>query len=363
MNSSHTQGSKQQQFIEIAGKNLDFKQVIVDDLTLTGNQIAAVAGFKPDQLPVILQILNNVALESISPDELARPGPENNKFIVVESDRSYFFTVDGQRLEWPCDQITGHTIRKLGNVAEGKRLLLEKEDTADEEILDHQFISLEPEGIERFISRSPAWKLNVQGKEYIFNTPVINVRDAVVRAGLNPDQAWYIFFKVEGHPKEEKSINDCIDLTAPGIEKLRLTPRNVENGEVLPSLRYEFGLLDKDEKYLNDMEYRWETCVLNQSRWLVINDYLLPEGYNQTSVQLALLIPEGYPMSLLDMFYVFPPLKLSNGSEIPATQITAVIDENTFQGWSRHRPWDPTTDTVISQLAMANGCLLKEVGQ
>ncbi|WP_145581924.1 multiubiquitin domain-containing protein [Yersinia vastinensis] len=363
MITSNTQSSKECKTIEIADKNLHFKQFIVDDNTLTGNQISAVAGFKPDQLPVILQILANGALESISPSELARSGAENNKFIVVESDRVYFFTVDGERLEWPCNQITGHTIRKLGDVAEGKRLLLEKEDAADAEIQDHQFVSLEQEGIERFISRDPIWKLNVQGKEYVFNTPVISVRDAVVKAGLNPDQAWFIFFKVQGQPKVEKTIDDHLDLTTPGIEKLRLTPRNVENGEATTTLRYDFGLLETDEKYLNDMEYRWETCFSNQSRWLIINDYLLPEGYNQKSIQLALLIPEGYPISMLDMFYVFPPLKLTNGLEIPATHITAVVDQNTFQGWSRHRPWDPATDTVISQLAMANGCLLQEVDQ
>ncbi|HAS1289963.1 TPA: hypothetical protein I4D05_07945, partial [Enterobacter hormaechei] len=33
------------------------------------------------------------------------------------------------------------------------------------------------------------------------------------------------------------------------------------------------------------------------------------------------------------------------------------------QRWSRHRSWDPETDSVISQLAMADGCLQKEVEQ
>jgi len=363
MNSLDTLSSKPHHYIEIAGEDLQFRQVSVDDLTLTGNQIGAAAGYKPDQLPVILQMLANGTLESLSPSELARPGADNNKFIVVISDRTYFFSVDGERLEWPFNQITGHTVRKLGEVAEGKRLLLEKEDSADEEIQGHQFVSLEPEGIERFISRDPVWKLNVQGKVYSFDTHIISVRDAVVRAGLNPDQAWHIFFNVEGRPKEEKTINDHLDLTTPGIEKLRLTPRNVSNGEAAVALRRDFELLTNDEKYLNEMGFQWETCVNEQSRWLAINDYVLPEGYNQKQVLLALLIPEGYPISLLDMFYVFPALKLSNGAEIPATQVVAVIDRNTFQGWSRHRPWDPDTDSVISQLAMANGCLLKEVGQ
>lgn len=363
MNSHDNLSSKPLHFIEIAGKDLQFRQVNVDDLTLTGSQIGAAAGFKPDQFPVILQMLANGTLESLSPGELARPGADNNKFIVVISDRTYFFSVDGVRLEWPFNQITGHTVRKLGEVVEGKRLLLEKEDTADEEIQGHQFVSLEPDGVERFISRDPVWKLNVQGKVYSFDTPIISVRDAVVRAGLNPEQSWHIFFTVEGKPKEEKTINDHLDLTTPGIEKLRLTPRNVSNGETAVALRRNFELLAKDEKYLDEMGFQWETCVIDQSRWLVISDYVVPEGYNQKQVQLALLIPAGYPMSLLDMFYVFPALKLSNGADIPATHIVAVIDRNTFQGWSRHRPWDPDTDSVISQLAMANGCLLQEVGQ
>jgi len=363
MNTPDSLSSKPHHTIEIAGKDLQFRQINVDDLTLTGNQIGAAAGYKPDQFPVILQMLANGMLESLSPNELAHSGVDNNKFIVVVSDRTYFFSIDGERLEWPFNQITGHTVRKLGGVPEGKRLLLEKEDTADAEIQGNEFVSLEPEGVERFISRDPVWKLNVQGKVYSFDTPVISVREAVKKAGLNPDQAWHIYFNVEGKPKEEKTINDNLDLTTPGIEKLRLTPRNVSNGETADTLRRDFGLLDNDEKYLDEMGFQWETCVNEQSRWLVINNYVLPEGYNLKLVQLALLIPEGYPMSQVDMFYVFPALTLSNGTGIPATQIVAVIDRNTYQGWSRHRPWDPNTDSVISQLAMANGCLLQEVGQ
>ncbi|VTN10081.1 Uncharacterised protein [Raoultella terrigena] len=163
MNSLDTLSSKPHHYIEIAGEDLQFRQVNVDDLTLTGNQIGAAAGYKPDQLPVILQLLANGTLESLSPGELARPGADNNKFIVVISDRTYFFSVDGERLEWPFNQITGHTVRKLGEVAEGKRLLLEKEDSADEEIQGHQFVSLEPEGVERFISRDPVWEAQCAG--------------------------------------------------------------------------------------------------------------------------------------------------------------------------------------------------------
>ena len=51
---------------------------------------------------------------------------------------------------------------------------------------------------------------------------------------------------------------------------------------------------------------------------------------------------------------------------IPCVQITAVVDGDTFQGWSRHRtttPWNSATDNVITQLALVEGCLHKEIGE
>lgn len=349
--------------IEVADQSLVYRPVTMNDSTPTGAQIAAAAGFKPDQLPVVLQSLSNGSLEDIRPDEVVNLGDEIGHFIVVESDRTYRFTVDGARLEWPCRHITGYVVRELGGIGEDKTLLLEREDEADLEIQNDEFVNLDETGTEHFISRKATWKLNVQGKVYNFDTPTIVIRDAVIRAGLNPDQAWYIFFKVAGEPKVEKGIDDVIDLRTPGIEKLRLTPRDVNNGEVPPAPRREFNLLPSDELYLNDMGYRWETCLSESTNWLVIHDYDLPAGYNHQKVKLALLITSGYPMSMLDMFYVYPLLQLANGTEIPATQIRGVVDGVTFQGWSRHRPWNPATDTIVSQLAMADGCLLKEVGQ
>lgn len=362
MQDNHSQNLRCR-IVEVADQTLAYRSVTVSDGTPTGGQIAAAAGFKPDQLPIVLLSLANGTLEDIRPDEVVHLGDEISRFIIVESDRSYLFTVDGARLEWPCRLITGHVIRKLGGVGEGKRLLLECEGEADREIRDDEFVNLDEPGIERFISRQATWKLNVQGKVYDFDTPTIVIRDAVTRAGLNPNQGWHIFFKVEGKPKVEMGIDEVIDLRTPGIEKLRLTPRDVGNGEAPQAPRRLFSLLAGDEQYLNDMGYRWETCLNGDTRWLVIHDYELPAGYNHQKVKLALMITPGYPMSMLDMFYVYPPLLLANGAGIPATQVTGVVDGVTFQGWSRHRPWNPVTDTVISQLAMADGCLLKEVGQ
>ncbi|WP_296250841.1 multiubiquitin domain-containing protein [uncultured Enterobacter sp.] len=350
-------------FIEVTDETLVYRQVAVEHRTLTGAQISAVSGFKPDQLPVVLMVLPGGSLEDIRPDEVVDLGKEIRRFIVVQSDRTYLFTIDGLRMEWPCHLINGFSIRKLGAISDDKKLLLEREEEADLEVQNEQLVDLDNEGIERFISRNATWKLNVQGKVFAFNTPTVAIRDAIIRAGLNPSQSWHIYLKVEGQPKVEMNIDDIIDLRAPGIEKLRLTPKDVNNGEASGLTRRDFSLLPADERYLDSMEYFWETCLNENARWLIIHDYKLPEGYNHQKINLALLITSGYPVNMLDMFYVYPPLARVNGVSIPATEATVVVDHVAYQRWSRHRSWDPDTDSVVSQLAMADGCLQMEAGQ
>ena len=218
-----------------------------------------------------------------------------NRFIVVESDRTYRFTVDGALREWPCRHITGHVIRRLGEVDENMKLLLEREDEADLEIDDKHFVDLDEPGIERFVSRKAAWKLKVQGKTYEFATPTVVIRDAVVRANLNPDTPWHIYFLVQGREKQEMAINDVIDLRTPGIEKLRLTQRDVGNGEAPRRPAVILRSYQSTRSTSRKAATAGETIVDGQSRWLVVHDYQLPEGYSPQRVNLALLITAGYP--------------------------------------------------------------------
>lgn len=352
--------------IEVADKNLDFRQVIIKDKTPTGTQIAAAAGFKPDQLATVIHLLASGAMEDIRPDEIVTLELEPARFIVAETDRNYFFTVDGARKDWPYQHITGRQIRTLAEVGENKRLLLEREDESDLEIKDTHIVNLDEPGIEHFITRKAVWKLNVQGVVLEIETPSIKVRDAVVQAGLNPNESWHIYLKIEGQPKQEKKLDDIIDLTAQGIEKLRLTPKDVANGEAALPPRRLFKLLPVDEQHLDQMGLRWETCVNAERRWLVIHNFQLPEGYTPRIVRLALEVPPGYPNVPIDMFYFHPAVSLASGATIPSVQVLAVVDCDTFQGWSRHRttiPWNPATDNVITQLALVDGCLHKEIGE
>ena len=48
--------------------------------------------------------------------------------------------------------------------------------------------------------------------------------------------------------------------------------------------------------------------------WIIIPDFPLPEGYNRTATKLLFLIPNTYPHTAPDCFYVETGLRLANGN-------------------------------------------------
>jgi hypothetical protein len=207
------------------------------------------------------------------------------------------------------------------------------------------------------------WKLNVQGVIIESRTPEIVVRQAIKEAGFNPDTPWIIVLKVVGEPKREVDLSYVIDLRHKGIEKLRLTPKQINNGEMAAGRRVDFALLPQDVEHLDHLGLRWETVIDMGRRWLIIRNYLLPSGYRAPAADIAIEVPVSYPGARLDMFYCHPPLALNSGATIPQTQCVETITGSPFQRWSRHRQWDPARDTLATHLALVDESLRREVGQ
>ncbi len=352
--------------IEVADQTLTFRSVSIEDLTPTGAQLAAAAGFKHTEQVAVLHILANGELEDIEPDETVDLRHGDGRFITVESDRIYWFTLNGERLDWRRRIISGGLLRKLGRVTDDQEIFLERRDEPDRLIGNHDLVDLDAPGVETFVTRKRFWKLNVQGVILDVPTPTIVVREALTLAGFNPDQGWYIFLRVHGEPKREVTLTDTIDLRTPGIEKLRLTPKEVNNGEARCAPRRDFDLLDADDAHLGRLGLRWETVEEANRRWLVIQDYPVPGGYTVAVTLLALEIPPTYPGAQIYGFYAYPPLALSSGRVIASTQLRGSISGREFHGWSRNRgstPWNPALDRVATQLALVDAALAKEVGE
>jgi hypothetical protein len=205
------------------------------------------------------------------------------------------------------------------------------------------------------------WKLNVQGVTIESSHPEIGVRQAIKQAGFNPDTPWIIILKIAGEPKKEVDLNFVIDLRHKGIEKLRLTPRQINNGEMAAARRVEFAMLPQDERHLDDLGLRWETLVDVGRRWLILRNYPVPPGYRIPVTDIAIEVPVSYPGAQLDMFYCSPPLALLSGAMIEQTQHMETVTGVLFQRWSRHRPWDAARDTLATHLALVDESLRREV--
>ncbi|GAA2857952.1 hypothetical protein GGQ99_002348 [Aminobacter niigataensis] len=361
-----TQGSGRNATVEIAGLDLAFRRFELDTETPTGGKIARAAGFDSSQRPYVLQWMEDGDFEGIRVQEEADIG-KGTKFIIAESDGTNRIAINGNELDWPAESVSGGIIRKLGRIPSETPIYLERVGQPDRIIEDAEVIKISKGGIEEFKTREPqVWKLNVQGKHIESRAPTITVVDALTTAGFDPHM-WIIILKVHGQPKKQLAVGDTIDLRTPGIEKVRLIAKDVNNGEARPSMLREFPLLEGDETFLADTSPVWETTIEAGRRWLIIHGYPVPEGYTVSSVDLALLVPPNYPQAEIDMFYVDPPLRKISGGTIPCTEATEQIAGRSYQRWSRHRGpgsrWSSTTDNVITHLALVEEAIAKEVAE
>ncbi|MCT7327325.1 multiubiquitin domain-containing protein [Ralstonia mojiangensis] len=355
----------QQQFHGHQQVKVNDQVVTLQDATPTGEQILHAAALRPTDDFVLLQWLADGSLEEIGPDENADLcGETVSQFFAWASDRLFYFTMDGQKFPWAKD-ISESWLRKLGRVPDTHAIWIEKQGSADEELTSDSVLDLSQPGVEHLYSKKRSWKLDVQGVIVTFDVPEILVRDAIVRAGIDPDRDWNIVLKVHGQPKQAVDLNTIVDLRTPGIERLRLMPRTINNGEASVAARREFALQPNDEAVLTSLGYHWKTIVAGR-RWLIIRNYKLPAGYQQECTDIAIDIPTLYPAAEIDMFYCNPPLTLSSHNSIPQTEWQETIEQTSFQRWSRHRlpgAWKPESDSVLTHLALVEESLLREVGQ
>ena len=124
-----------------------------------------------------------------------------------------------------------------------------------------------------------------------------------------------------------------------------------------------YELPPEDTQYL-DASYpsKWKKVAEGNGKYgLLIDDFPIPKGYAVEKSTLMVLIPSGYPGSMLDMFYFDPPLDKSNGS--PIDRLASEIHfGQTWQRWSRHYSWQPGVDSIVSHIEFVENQLKAEVG-
>jgi len=128
-------------------------------------------------------------------------------------------------------------------------------------------------------------------------------------------------------------------------------------------MRRQFQLSEEDESCLAARSASWEAIIENNTKWVFIPDFPVPEGYNYRSASAALRISPSYPDDQIDMVYFYPALALTNGRAI--RQLTPhALDGKQYQQWSRHRKageWRPSIDNICTHLLQVDGWLEKEL--
>jgi hypothetical protein len=145
------------------GKNREsFSLIVLDEhfneqsVTLvgpkpTGRQIAEAAGQRPADDAIILQWLEDGTLEELRLEELAdlREG-RRERFFVIEGDRTFRLMIDGLRIEWPRQKVTGETIRRLVGRDESYDVFQDFDDAPDAKVEEDEVVPLGGKGLERF---------------------------------------------------------------------------------------------------------------------------------------------------------------------------------------------------------------------
>jgi len=345
------------------GSSFDVQTHISSDLILTGEQVIEKAGKYPAEEYLLFHVQEGGMLEEINLRETVDISCNEETFFVFNNDRVHYLELNGRRYPWGDNTINEAALRLIGNIPENHSLWLEQRSDADSKISDK--IDLDTAGLEKIYSKEQEWKLKVNGVTIVSKTQCILVSDALTEAGFNPSDSWILILRVKGQPKQEVEITDNIDLSQPGIEKLRVVQKEINNGEKGTITRTEFTLLEKDVDYLNSSGISYETILEGNNRWLILLDWQLPQGYNHEKTDIAISIPSGYPAALIDMFYCHPHLTMKSGAAIPTTTARVQVEEKSYQRWSRHlggsSPWNPSTDSVMTHLALVEESLLREV--
>ena len=114
-------------------------------------------------------------------------------------------------------------------------------------------------------------------------------------------------------------------------------------------------LPDSDIAYLNERGIGYELANEANMTCVVIPQWPLPPGYNQTYADLLLRLSAGYPDIPPDMWWFDPAVTLANGQTVQATELTEPYLGRSWQRWSRHftnGQWQSGIDGLESYFAL-----------
>lgn len=213
---------------------------------------------------------------------------------------------------------------------------------------------------EKEIPKGQHYRIQIDREFYVVKQECMTGRELLLLAGKKPPERWQLTQKFRFNRTEKVELDEKVDLAVCGIERFVTLPLDCTDGR--PS-RQEFVLPVADATFLDSLNLHWETVHEGGTRWLLIRDWPLPNGFTTAAADIALLLDADYPITQIDMAYFHPQLALSNGRAINALNPQS-IEGKSYQRWSRHRtpenPWRMGIDDISTHLALVTTWLERE---
>jgi hypothetical protein len=199
--------------------------------------------------------------------------------------------------------------------------------------------------------RAKEYRFKVNETLCKWNAETILGHQILEQAGLTPAANYTLREKMTGAPPRRIELDEVVDLRKHGVEKFRAIRKEQTEGEIQG--RRAAPALDQDRLFLDRYGLRWE-IIVEGSTWILLHDFPLPAGYTSSVVTVAIRMESGYPITALDMMYVFPPIARTDGKAIVNANTMQALDGKQFQRWSRHRtaanPWVPGEDSLETHI-------------
>jgi hypothetical protein len=206
------------------------------------------------------------------------------------------------------------------------------------------------------------YAFRVDKDRIVVTTPTITGREILAKVDKTPEK-YKLYQHKRGHQPIPIGPDHVVNLREPGVERFTTMARDTTDGREAVCLRQDFRLPEADEAYVTGLNHPWEAVVDEKKQWLIVHDWLIPAGYNHEKASLALLIPDNYADTQIDMVYFNVMLARTDGRSIN-NLTTLKICGSDWQQWSRHRtganPWRAGVDDIASHLALVDEWLRRE---
>jgi hypothetical protein len=363
--------------------NLDGCSYVFDNSKVTGRQILEKADKKPIECYSLYQKLKGCDFEKVSLDEIIDLSNSSIEHFVTKEAEFFNYTVNAEPETTEKKFLTPTEILNLDAINPHEFYLFQlNHDGTETEYAyaPEEKIKMVCTGM-KFVSKkwldivdieehgkcctqvSPARKYKVRiDKIYVeLESPITTGRLLLTKANKLTVEKFDIYKVLSSNPQPQKinGLDAEINLREKCLVRFVTLPKEQQDGR---GNRIGFSLPAEDIEFLDNNSFPWE-AIIEQSNWLIIKDHPVPEGYNVSSVYIALLIPPAYPAAEIDMAYFYPTLQKKSGRPIGAISQQS-IDGKIFQRWSRHRQpgeWRPGLDNISTHLLAVNNWLEQDL--